>query len=267
MSQERQSGPTRVALDRVAVVTGTSGGVGAASHASFSIADGSWLAWLVGRRRSPHSAYQHVAFDLATVAARANELRAHLAPHLERPGWRRIGLVNNAADAGQLAPVAELDPAGLVRLYTVNTMAPVWLMGAVLGHCPQQTTLRIVNVSTGAASQPFPGLADYASSKAALRMAGMSLATEWGASATAPRGRQDAAILSYEPGIVDTDMQRNVRAQSPERFPLVGMFRTFASQGLLVPPARPAADIVAFLESDGQSGFLERRLQSSLRSS
>jgi hypothetical protein len=39
------------------------------------------------------------------------------------------------------------------------------------------------------------------------------------------------------------------------------MFLDFAARGIAVPAARPAHDIVAFLESDGQPHFAERRLQ------
>ena len=87
----------------------------------------------------------------------------------------------------------------------------------------------------------------------------MALAAEWESSPTsAPR---DAAILSYEPGVVETDMQRYARSRSPEEFPWVGVFLDFAARGIGVTPDRPARDIVAFLESDSEPLFGERRLQ------
>jgi hypothetical protein len=89
----------------------------------------------------------------------------------------------------------------------------------------------------------------------------MSLASELD-SAKTQEARRDAAILSYEPGVVETDMQRYARSRSPEEFPWVSMFQDFAARGLLVPAERPAAEIVAFLESDGQAAFAERRLRS-----
>jgi hypothetical protein len=39
------------------------------------------------------------------------------------------------------------------------------------------------------------------------------------------------------------------------------MFLDFAARGVAVPAERPARDIVAFLESDRQPPFAERRLQ------
>jgi NAD(P)-dependent dehydrogenase (short-subunit alcohol dehydrogenase family) len=118
--------------------------------------------------------------------------------------------------------------------------------------------IRIVNVSSGAAVRAFPGLAAYCGSKAALRMAGMVLAAEMESplrSSVTP----NVAILSYEPGVVDTEMQLATRSKSQEEFPWVETFRGFAAQGALVAPEIPAAEIVEFLEADGRTHFVERR--------
>jgi hypothetical protein len=87
----------------------------------------------------------------------------------------------------------------------------------------------------------------------------MSLAREWeGPAATA---RPNAALLSYEPGVVDTDMQRYARSRPPDEFPWVQIFLDFAARGIAVPAARPATDIVAFVESASPPAFSEQRLR------
>jgi NAD(P)-dependent dehydrogenase (short-subunit alcohol dehydrogenase family) len=247
--------------DRLAIVTGTSAGIGEAVARDLVARD--WTVVGIARRPSPltHPSYHHLRFDLASVTADAADLEGQLAPLLGSGTRRRIGLVNNAAAAEGLMPVARLDPAMLARVYAVNVIAPVWLMGLVMRASPRNAAVRIVNVSSGAATTGFPGLAAYGSAKAALRLAGMSLASEFD-SAKTQEARRDAAILSYEPGVVETDMQRYARSRSPEEFPWVSMFQDFAARGLLVPAERPAAEIVAFLESDGQAAFAERRLRS-----
>lgn len=97
-------------------------------------------------------------------------------------------------------------------------------------------------------------------SKAALRMAGMVLGAELAARDPSAPEAGDVAVLSYEPGLVDAPMQELARSQPPESFPLAGMFRDFAARSALVPPEAPSAEIAAFLESDGEAGFTERRL-------
>lgn len=243
----------------LAIVTGTSTGIGEA--VARQLLERGWDVIGIARRPSPiqHAAYRHVAFDLATVAEDPGPLEATLATNVSGTAAHRVGLVNNAAAPEGLVPLANLDPGQLSRVYAVNVVAPLWLMGFAVRTLPADATLRIVNVSSGAATTGFPGLAAYGSSKAALRLAGMSLAREWD-TATPSKVLRDAAILSYEPGVVDTDMQRYARTRSPEEFPWVQMFLDFARRGIAVPPEQPARDIVAFLESNNQPRFAEQRL-------
>jgi len=247
--------------DRISIVTGTSTGVGEA--VARALLDRGWRVVGIARRSAPftHANYRHIAYDLADVATDPTSLEAQLETHVRLANASRVGLVNNAASPEGLMPLANLDARLLARIYAVNAIAPLWLMGYVVRSTPSDRALRIVNVSTGAATIGFPGLAAYGSSKAALRLAGMSLAREWEAGGIASGTPRDAAIVSYEPGIVATDMQRYARSRSPAEFPWVGIFLDFEARGLAVPPERPATDIVAFLESNGQSPFAERRLQ------
>ena len=245
--------------DSLAIVTGTSTGIGEA--VARQLLERRWDVIGVARRPSPisHAAYRHVAFDLAMVAQDPEPLEAALMTHMGGSAPHRVGLVNNAAAPEGLMPLANLDPRQLARVYAVNAVAPLWLMGFAVRALPADAALRIVNVSSGAGTNGLPGLAAYGSSKAALRLAGMSLAREWD-TATPSKVLRDAAILSYEPGVVDTDMQRYARSRSPEEFPWVQMFLDFARRGIAVPADRPARDIIAFLESNHQPRFAERRL-------
>jgi benzil reductase ((S)-benzoin forming) len=249
-----------MSAERTAIVTGTSAGLGEA--VARQLLERGWSVIGIARRPAPfaHERYRHVAYDLAGVA----DDPASLESQLTLPDVRtlsRIGLVNNAAVPEGLMPIARLDPRQLARIYAVNLIAPLWLMGYALRSAPHDTPLRIVNVSSGAATTGFAGLATYGSSKAAMRLAGMSLAREWDTPSPTARPRDDAAILSYEPGVVDTDMQRYARSRPADEFPWAQMFHDFAARGVAVPPERPAREIVAFLESDDQPPFAERRLR------
>jgi benzil reductase ((S)-benzoin forming) len=241
--------------ERLAIVTGTTSGIGAAL-ARMLLEDGWEVAGIA--RRMPggaHARYHHLSIDLQDAPHAAAAIERELAPVLERRAWQRVGLVNNAASAEPLGRVERLDAGALQRIYALNVAVPVWLMGFVLRSSPSGANVRIVNVSSGAALRAFPGLAAYCSSKAALRMAGMALAEEL-ASAAAER---QVAILSYEPGVVDTEMQAATRAKSREDFPWVATFHGFKEQGLLAAPEIPAADIARFLDAEGGERFAERR--------
>jgi len=249
-----------MSAERTAIVTGTSAGLGEA--VARQLLEHGWSVIGIARRPAPfdHERYRHVAYDLAGVVDDPAALESRLTLPDVRT-MRRMGLVNNAAVPEGLMPLGRLDPRQLARIYAVNLIAPLWLMGHALRTAADDTPLRIVNVSSGAATTGFAGLAAYGSSKAALRLAGMSLAREWDTPSPTARPRHDAAILSYEPGVVDTDMQRYARSRPADEFPWAQMFHDFAARGVAVPPERPAREIVAFLESDDQPPFTERRLR------
>ncbi len=246
--------------DRLTLVTGTSSGIG--ESVARQLVELGWTVIGLARRavswEDPR--YTHRSMDLSDVAALTALADAELSPRLRSRPWRRLGLVNNAASPDLVGTAERLDPGALARLDAVNVVAPVFLMSLVSRLAPAGAALRIVNVSSGAATRAFPGLAAYGSSKAALRMAGMVLASEWTTPAPHAPSRHDAGVLSYEPGAVDTPMQASARSLPETVMPWGEMFHEFVARGLLVPPALPAAEIVAFLEKPSVEPFSERRL-------
>ena len=247
----------------VAVVTGTSSGIGAA--VARMLIDRGWAVVGVSRRHAPleHPAYTHAAIDLADVRALQDAFESRIAPALAANARNRIGLVNNAARADLLLPVERLRPGDVLDMFALNAVAPMWLMGRIAPFAPRDGALRIVNVSTGAAVVAFPGLAAYGASKAALRMAGRVFAAELDSAARQGPAPRDTAILSYQPGTVDTPTQTAARSQSDLAFPWAQMFRDFHARGMLVSPEVPAAEIIAFLESGSHPRLTERRLGAS----
>jgi NAD(P)-dependent dehydrogenase (short-subunit alcohol dehydrogenase family) len=241
--------------ERLALVTGTSSGIGAAL--ARKLLETGWEVAGVARRTPDiaHERYHHLAVDLQDAPAAMAAIESGFGALLRARARRRVGLANNAASAEPLGPVERLEAGALQRIYAINVAVPIGLMGLVLRASAPEATVRIVNLSSGAAVRPFPGLAAYCSSKAALRMAGMALAEEL---ASSPAGAR-VAILSYQPGVVDTEMQASTRSKSRQEFPWVATFQGFREQGLLVAPELPAADIARFLESDGAERFAERR--------
>lgn len=247
-------------LPPLAIVTGTSAGIG--HHIAAQLLERGWE--VIGLARRPasitHARYRHLTADLADGAALDRLIASQLEPLFKDPARPRLAVVNNAAAIGRLGPLERLTSATLGALHQVNLVAPVALMAAASRAVPRTTALRVVNVSSGAAMAPFPGLGHYCAAKAALRMAGMVMAEEWKSDAPHAPTRRNAGIMSYEPGVVDTEMQTEARSHDPAEFPWVGVFESFKTSGMLVPADRPARDVVDFLAADQVEPFKDGRL-------
>jgi benzil reductase ((S)-benzoin forming) len=242
---------------RLALVTGTSAGVGY-STAMASLARG-WSVIGVSRRAAPieDQAYRHHLLDLGDLAA-VEAFARQLAAEPLVAGAARLGLVNNAAQLGPMRPLTRLTAADLARASAVNVLAPLLLAGA-MARLAGARPLRIVNVSSAAATRARAGRTAYSSTKAALRLGGMALAAE-AVAGIGGTGR-DVAVVSYEPGMVDTAMQAENRAASPEDLPDAAMFLALQAEGRLVAPDRPALEIAGLLDRDDLPPFSELRLE------
>jgi NAD(P)-dependent dehydrogenase (short-subunit alcohol dehydrogenase family) len=245
--------------DRAALVTGTTSGIGEA--VARLLLESGWRVVGLARRDAPihHASYSHISADLGDTNSLVRDVEGPVSLFIAERSWSRLGLVNNAAHPGLLGPIDRLDVAALPSVLATNLVAPIWLMSHFVRATPPATPLRIVNVSSGAAVRGFAGLGAYGSSKAGLRMAGMVLAAEVEETQAFSGEHRDVSILSFEPGTVDTPMQLNARSSSRETLPSIDLFTRLAAERRLVPPAAPAADVVAFLESDGEPVFVERR--------
>ena len=106
------------------------------------------------------------------------------------------GLINNAG-YGYRAAVEEGTPEEVDRLFQTIFFGPVALIQAVLPHMRRQRAGAIVNISSIAAVNTFPGSGYYGASKCALE--GLSSALE---KEVAPLGIQ---VMVVEPGAFRTD--------------------------------------------------------------
>jgi benzil reductase ((S)-benzoin forming) len=245
--------------DRIAIVTGTSSGIGAAL--AEALLKDSWQVVGLSRRTVGFAdpRYQHLAIDLGDLSNLSQALDEGLGPILKDGRWQRVGLVNNAGTIGTPQPLEDTELDSLAQVFAVNAIAPIFLMSYVVREVLPPSWLRIVNISTGAAKRAALGLSAYSSSKAALLHAGRILAAEL-SSADHPAGpRPRVAILSYEPSVVATAMQIEARSASREQFPWKQPFLDYAARGMLQSPEVVVGEVLDFLNGDSQEPFTERR--------
>jgi benzil reductase ((S)-benzoin forming) len=167
-----------------------------------------------------------------------------------------IVLINNAAT---LHPVGALGTSSIQNLdncFRLNITAPIWISGEVIRSNPS-AKIRIVDLSSGAAYNAYSGWTAYCASKAALRMAAMSIAEDLKEFSNLKD--RNIGILEYAPGVLDTDMQQEVRNSGKDNFPHIDKFIEMKDEGQLVPAIDSAKAIMGFIESDKVKLYEEMR--------
>ena len=97
-------------------------------------------------------------------------------------------------------------------------------------------------VSSGLGRRAMAGSASYCAAKAGLDHLARAVALE---EASRPNG---ARVVSLAPGVIDTDMQVQLRGADPARFGDRERFVQLKTGGHLDSPAAAAAKLVAFLD-------------------
>lgn len=131
--------------------------------------------------------------DLASVKNAINEIKAKFGP---------IGaLVNNAGIIDPIGKLHDLDPSEWMKLQQINLGGVMNATYAVLPDMMINKKGVIINLSSGAASNPVEGWSAYCASKAAVSMFTKCIDLEYSA--------YGIRLHNFIPGMVGTDMLNN----------------------------------------------------------
>lgn len=181
------------------------------------------------------------ALDLAHGVGAAARLEAWLRA---RDGANCTGatLINNACLLGPVGPLQQADADAVAATFRVGLESPALLAAAFLRATEGWSAARrVLNISSGAGRRTLPGWAIYCAVKAGLDHLSRTMAED---EARRPNG---ARIVSLAPGVIDTDMQAQVRAADAAGFPALPQFLEMKAQGQLASSAEAAARVLAYL--------------------
>ena len=185
--------------------------------------------------------------DLSQATQAAQQLHAWLAA---QPAGRYAGatLINNAGVIPRMAPLSACtgaqDMAGLANALRVGLEAPMLLTAAFLGATEAWGAIprKVLNISSGLGRRAMASQASYCAAKAGMDHFTRCLALD---EASKPHG---AKVCSLAPGVIDTDMQVQLRGANPADFPDVQNFASLKTGGMLTAPAAAAARVLAWLQ-------------------
>lgn len=233
------------------ILTGGSRGMGLAM-AHQILAQGHHLVSIARQRNADldsaahahHTCLSQWQHDLAAPHAAAQQLLQWLGSQTDTH-YARVVLINNAGTIPPIAPLAHSDWQAVSQALRVGLEAPMLLTAAFLRATEGWgIARRVLNVSSGLGRRAIASQATYCAAKAGMDHFSQSVALD---EAIKPNG---ALICSLAPGVIDTDMQLQLRSANAEAFPDVSRFADLKHSGHLTSPEDAAARVLAWLERE-----------------
>jgi benzil reductase ((S)-benzoin forming) len=193
-------------------------------------------------RQTPDAPFEQWACDLAQPLPVAQRLEAWLAT-IDANTLRTATLINNAALITEPRPLAHTDAVALSAAVRVGLEAPLLLTSAFLRATQQwPAQRRVLHISSGLGRRGMASTGPYCAVKAGLDNLARAQALE---EALQPNG---AKVCSLAPGVIDTDMQVQLRSADPRAFADRDAFVQMKQAGRLDSPAAAAAKVIAYLD-------------------
>jgi NADP-dependent 3-hydroxy acid dehydrogenase YdfG len=188
--------------DRVAIVTGASSGIGAATAELLALHG---VAVVLAARRGDR--IEMLAAQLVTVGRSALAVQTDVASRAAAENlvdralaeFGRVDILVNNAGIMPLSPVRELRVDEWDRMIDVNVRGVLYCIAAVLPTMLERRSGHIVNVGSVAGRRPFPSGTVYSATKFAVRAISAGLRAELSPS-------DNIRVSDIEPGVVDTEL-------------------------------------------------------------
>lgn len=214
-------------------ITGTSSGIGKAL-AEKALEEGHKVIGISRRQNLEHANYRHLTYDLADYQ------NYHLVNFNINKDADELILVNNAGWLGEVMPLGRIEPQYIEEAYQINLIAPAILSKLFIEQTQGQKQSRVIlNISSGAARHAVPSWSTYCSGKAAIDMLTQVMQLD----------HPDIRCYSVAPGIVDTEMQGEIRQLSQSDFPEKQRFVDYKQKGELTDPKTVATKLLSIINA------------------
>lgn len=239
-------------MSEYVIVTGHSRGLGAALA-------NAWLdcgASVFGVARQSNAAlkaaypahFQEMCVDLADPQAVLRLAHSNAWREFCRES-KRLWLFNNAGTVQPAKLLGEQDNEAIVQAVNLNILTPMVLANAAVAAAGPKAQVNVVHIGSGAAHTPYPGWSVYGASKAALNQHAQTAMLE----------STQTRVVCMAPGVVDTDMQAQIRNDAT--FPMRERFQYLHDNGNLQQAEDTAVRIVSYCLSQqfGQEAVVDIR--------
>lgn len=168
---------------------------------------------------------------------------------LDKSKIDELTIISNAAVVKPIKKVYKLSSDNVTKNITVNVLTPVIILNQlVVFFRDLECAKTLVSISSGAALRGISGWSLYCASKAAMENYINSVIEE------EKTEKHPFNLYNFDPGIMDTDMQSDIRNSSSADFPDLERFKSFKTNGDLRTPSEVAKLLVRLLDGNSSSG-------------
>lgn len=162
-----------------------------------------------------------VQIDLSNPE-KAEQVFAQRFQRLSKQRIEEVLAISNAASLQPIRSIRNIQAAEIRTSTDLNVSTALVFFSQVLKHF-QGSKLRMASITSGASRHGYAGWSLYCAGKAAMDNAVRAIAQE----------ATGSDIISIDPGVMDTDMQVEIRNTSSDDFPAVERFIERKEKGLL----------------------------------
>lgn len=178
--------------------------------------------------------YEEIKPEIIGICQELSDYKININNYIKDYDIDKITLVLNAFKILPIQLIGNFKEDEILNSIRVNVESTVILVNQVVKYIKSKDIkLNIINLDSGAAYFALKGWGNYCAGKAYCNMFLKTLILE----------NEDIDIISYDPGVMDTQMQSNIRAVSSKIFDKVDEFVKYKEQGILSSPDLVAKDI------------------------